>query len=213
MYSQEKRLKNNIAILGGSFNPIHNGHLKLAIKAYESFPVSKVLIIPNYSTYYKEDAGKDATSDRMEMVKLAIKDYPYMEFSDIEIRRAGVTYTIDTIEELLNDDPSLKIHFIIGGDSLEYIDKWKRAKDLLSKVTVLTAVRDDVDTKKSRRLIADLKSRYVNADIRLMDMKGVVISSSDIRNRVMAGISIEGLVPPQVEEYIINNGLYKNQEK
>ena len=213
MYSQEKRLKNNIAILGGSFNPIHNGHLKLAIKAYESFPVSKVLIIPNYSTYYKEDAGKDATSDRVEMVKLAIKDYPYMEFSDIEIRRAGVTYTIDTIEELLNDDPSLKIYFIIGGDSLQYIDKWKRAEELLSKVTILTAVRDDVDTKKSRRLIADLKSRYVNADIRLMDMKGVVISSSDIRNRVMAGISIEGLVPPQVEEYIINNGLYKNQEK
>ena len=126
--------ENNITILGGSFNPIHNGHIEMAKCAARQYNLENIVFMPNKSTYYKDNDAFVSDKDRINMLKLAIEDYDYMSVSDMEIRRGGVTHTIDTIRELKEEDPDRKIYFIIGGDSLEWVEKWVDADELLGSV-------------------------------------------------------------------------------
>lgn len=200
--------KRYIAILGGSFNPIHNGHLQMAISAHKQFDLDSVIVMPNKTTYYKENKAFVSDEHRLNMLELATCDYEYMSVSDMEIRRGGVTHTIDTVRELLQEDPDRGIYFIIGGDSLEWVDKWVEAEELLKSVTFLTAVRGETDHEKSLAIIERLEREYPFASVKLLDMEEYDVSSSDIRRRVQAGESITGLVPENVEKYILDNKLY-----
>ncbi len=201
--------ENSITILGGSFNPIHNGHLEMAISAHKEYNLDNIIFIPNKSTYYKDNDTFAGDDDRLEMIRLATEDYSYMSISDMEIRRGGITHTIDTIREFKKMSPERKIYFIIGGDSLEWIEKWVEADELLKLVTFLTAVRGKTDMRRSKEIIRDIYSRHDDAEILMLNMKDYPVSSSEIRDRISQGKDINGLVPDKVAAYIMSNNLYR----
>ena len=201
--------ENSITILGGSFNPIHNGHLEMAISAHKEYNLDNIIFIPNKSTYYKDNDSFAGDDDRLEMIRLATEDYSYMSISDMEIRRGGITHTIDTIREFKKMSPERKIYFIIGGDSLEWIEKWVEADELLKLVTFLTAVRGKTDMRRSKEIIRDIYSRHDDAEILMLNMKDYPVSSSEIRDRISQGKDINGLVPDKVAAYIMSNNLYR----
>ena len=198
----------DIAILGGSFNPIHNGHISMAVTAHEQYGLN-IILMPNSTTYYKENAYFAPNNHRIEMLRLVADRYDYMYYSDMEIVRGGITHTIDTIRELRNEDEGREIYFIIGGDSLEWIDKWVEADELLSIIHVLTAVRGSTDIVRTRELIAGITSVYSKSRIDILNMDNIDISSSSIRENIASNISITGLVPEYIENYIYTNKLYQ----
>lgn len=196
-----------IVLLGGSFNPIHNGHIAMAEAAHSEYG-HDIVLLPNKSTYYKDNSNFTSDEYRIDMLELVNDEYSYIYYSDIEIIRGGITHTVDTIRELKNEYGYKTIYFIIGGDSLEWIDKWVDADELLDNVIFLTAVRGETDKEKSRSIIDRIKNEHPLSDIRLLNMKENPVSSSEIRDRLKNGLSIEGMVPMSVESYIIKNKLY-----
>ena len=129
-----------IGIMGGTFNPIHNGHIALAQKAYEDLKLDKVLFMPSGTSYLKQNVL--SAKHRVEMVRRAILPYSYFELSLIEVNRAGNTYTYETLQQLKCENPNIEYYFIIGADSLFNIDGWKCPERLLKTCTILAAYRD-----------------------------------------------------------------------
>ena len=197
-----------IVLLGGSFNPIHNGHIAMAQTAH-TMTGQDIVLLPNKSTYYKDNSSFASDEDRISMLDKVCNEYDYLYYSDMEVVRGGVTHTIDTVRELKGNYGYKTIYFIIGGDSLEWIDRWVDAKELLANVIFLTAVRGDTDREKSLTIIDRIQGEHTSADIRLLDMKEMPVSSSDIRKKVGSNISIKELVPKSVEKYIIDKSLYR----
>lgn len=202
-------------ILGGSFNPIHSGHIKLALSALDEYKLDNVLIMPNNDTYYKKDASI-SDEDRVEMIRLAIDGCPGLILSDIEIQRGGITYTIDTVRELKEADrkngEDNEYYFIIGGDSLKNLYYWREIGELFKNLIFLAAVRDDIDNSRLEELRRIYLEHYPEARIEFLSVDAHNISSSDIRRRASCGESITGLVPESVEKYIIDHGLYLGEE-
>lgn len=200
-----------IGILGGSFNPIHNGHIMLARTALTEYKLDKVLIMPNCDTYYKKDAAI-SDDDRLQMIKLAIKDIEGLEPSDIELKRGGITYTIDTIRELKQADRENhvrnKYFFIIGGDSLKNLYYWREIKKLFSSMTFLAAVRDDIDITELQAIRESYIEKYKDVKIEFLSCDAGNISSSAIRKDVNGNVDISDRVPAAVDEYIRDKGLY-----
>ncbi len=201
---------NSIAILGGTFNPIHNAHIMMAETVYNTFHPEKVIIMPNYQTYYKQGASAVDVNYRIDMIDLAISDYPYMESSDLELRRGGITYTIDTINELRDIYPDKKIYFIIGGDSLAWLDKWVKADKLFKITTFIAFSRHDISYDKAVLEKERILALYPYADIIVMKEQIPDISSSYIREAIKSGSSVEGMLPESLIEYIVSNSLYKD---
>ncbi len=195
-------------VLGGSFNPIHNAHLDMAECAHNQFDIPEILIMPTAATYYKDGSALASPDKRMEMIRLAIKERnaeSFMKPSTLDLDRGGLTYTYDTINELrgLYD----KIYFIIGTDSLMYIDKWVKAESFLPQCTLLISLRpgdmpDDIQ-KQTCFLENDL-----GAHIEFMNTKVSPVSSSEIRRRIKAKKDVAGMLPDSVIRYIIKNELY-----
>lgn len=219
-------MSSKVAILGGSFNPIHNGHIQIAVKAYEQFDIDEILVMPNKTTYYKKTTTV-SDFDREMMVRLAIKPYHFMTYSDLEIRRGGVTYTYDTIKELheiyglsetedvMNENNEFtRIAFIIGGDSLAYLDKWYMAEELFKMVHFLCAIRDEVDEEEALLLIDKYKKVFPFAMIDLIKCDNYDISSTHIRELALKGeyetIKNNDYLNNDVLNYIISKDLYKN---
>ncbi len=200
---------NTIAIMGGSFNPIHNGHVSMAKAAYEQFPADKVLFMPSYNpSSYKDISEMVSASDRCRMVELAISDYPYMELSTLEIERGGRTYTADTLAQL--DGVYDYIYFIIGADSLYTLDRWYKPDYVMNHCHFLVANRDEQPSHKLMAKALYLKEMY-DARIDFIKLENIPISSSLIRERLACGLSVEGLVPDSVNNYIIKNHLYNKE--
>ena len=192
--------------MGGSFNPIHNGHIAIARAAYEQYDIDKILFMPSFNpSSYKDISDLVNPTHRCEMVKLAIKDYSYMELSTIEIERQGKTYTADTLKQL--DGVYDYIYFIIGADSLLALDKWYKAEYVLKNCHFLAADRDKHPSDELKNKAEYLCSKY-NARIDFISVEKIPISSSDIRKRAKNNESIDGLLPASVGEYIKHNHLY-----
>ncbi|MCR5213222.1 MAG: nicotinate (nicotinamide) nucleotide adenylyltransferase [Eubacterium sp.] len=200
--------KSSIAILGGSFNPVHSGHLAMARAAHD-FASTDVILMPNKTTYYKETKPFVADQHRIGMLQAAIKGFPYMRISLMEIERGGITHTIDTIRAFKEEYPLRTVYFIIGGDSLEWVDRWVDADELLQKTYFLVAIRGKTDRLRSLEIIERIKSEHPDSNMSLLTTDNIPISSTDIRERIRLGESIKGLVPEGVEEYIYTNNLYK----
>lgn len=204
---KEEIVMSQIVVFGGSFNPIHNGHLKMVQAVHEEYGFEKILIMPNNNTYYKVNSHAIEAKHRVNMIQLAISDVSYLAFSDMELVRGGMTYTIDTIRELkkvYND-----VYFIIGGDSLAYIHKWKSAEELMRLTHFLALGRDEIDEEKALSYIRENEKMFPGAKIAYVAMENSPISSSEIRENVIKGISIDDLVPDSVAAYIKEHGLYK----
>ncbi|MDE6388797.1 MAG: nicotinate-nucleotide adenylyltransferase [Lachnospiraceae bacterium] len=194
--------------MGGTFNPIHNGHLTLAKEAFKQFNLDEVLFMPCGVPYMKADQKVESGQIRAEMTALAIQDIPAFTLSTIEIKQQGNTYTYETLEYLKNLNPDTEYFFIVGADSLFHMTKWRYPERIFANCCILAAVRDDKTIVDMERQIRKLKREY-NAEIQLLQITCMDISSSDIRRKVNTGASIEHEVPESVRDYIEKKGLYR----
>ena len=202
--------KKKIGIMGGTFNPIHHGHLILAQTAYEQFQLDQILFIPNKNPYYKKMHQDVTEKHRSDMVRLAIEGNDAFAFSDVELDRDGTTYTVDTLRILTTENPDTEYYFIMGADSLYHFETWKDAQEILKMATLLVATRDSVAVHNIESQIEYLEEKYEDVDVKIycLTAPSLEISSSSLRNWVRKGRSIKYLVPEKVEAYIKENGLY-----
>ena len=195
-------------IMGGTFNPIHNGHLMLAKEAFRQFDLDEVLFMPCGVPYMKADQKVESGQIRAEMTALAIQDIPEFTLSTMEIEQQGNTYTYATLESLKETDPDTEYYFIVGADSLFHMTSWMHPERIFANCCLLAAVRDNKTISDMEEQVRLLQKQY-DADIRLLQIECMDISSSDIRRRVNRGESIEQEVPEAVRTYIERKGLYK----
>ena len=200
-----------LGILGGTFDPIHMGHLQMAEAVYRRMALAQVLFIPAYVPPHKVGMYFATAQERYAMTELAVADYPYFAVSDMELRRSGVSYTIDTLRELRRLYPSRELYFIIGADSVAQLHTWHNIEEMLELITFVAAGRpgyEGVMEQVARRLGQRARERII-----LLDTPEYDISSTDIRARIAGRASLAGLVPQAVEKYIYRHGLYAGQEK
>lgn len=199
-----------IGIMGGTFDPIHNGHLMLGEYAYQEFQLDEVWFMPNGNPPHKSnDTIESQTKNRVEMVRRAIAGKEYFSLQLYETKNKEVNYSYKTMEHFKKAYPEYTFYFIIGADSLFSIEKWVHPEILLRDCIVLAAYRDDTGTDEMLSQIQYLNEKY-GADIRLLNTPNVDISSSDIRERIKDGLSIRKMVPEAVFNYIEQNQLFRD---
>ena len=201
-----------IGIMGGTFDPIHNGHLMLGEYAYKQFALDKVWFMPNGNPPHKSNESIESqTRNRVKMVKLAIEKTPYFSLQLYEVENKGIHYSYKTLEYFRKAYPDHEFYFIIGADSLFSIERWVHPELLLKDCIVLAAFRDDKDTvEEMNEQIQYLNKKY-SADIRLLNTPNVDISSSEIRSNLKEGKSIKDFVPESVFAYIEEKQLYREE--
>lgn len=199
-----------IGVLGGTFNPIHYGHIDMGIKARAEFGLSQVLFVVAGDPPHKRIEDIVPAKERFEMVELALEDMPGLWASDIELKRKGHTYTVDTMRILKAMHPDADFLFIVGEDSLHQFDTWRDFGQLCRMTEFLCFPRPGNYQEEAREKIKDLGERF-DAVIHLsspIKIEYEDVSSTRIRELVREGKSISGLVPHAVEEYINAAGLY-----
>ena len=191
-----------IGIMGGTFNPIHNGHLLIGEYARTELSLDKVIYIPTGKPGHKSREEVVSGSKRYEMVNLAIKDNPYFESSPIEIDRRGVTYSLDTLKELRRIYKGEgEFYFIIGEDSLFNLENWKGFYELAKLCRFIVFKRRPIENEKILGKIEELNNKY-DVDITYLESPLMEISSTDIRKRLKDNKSIKYQVPRLIESYI-----------
>lgn len=198
-------------ILGGTFDPIHLGHLLIAETAYDLYNLDEVLIMPSGHSYFKDHQEKKVTDayTRLEMTRAAVSENPHLVLSDMETNRPGNSYTSETIRVLTEQHPDTQYYYIIGGDTVMSIRTWKDPEVIFQNTIILAALREDqFGERETEEQIKALKRAY-NADIRPLPIPVIGISSTDIRRRVEEGRSIHYMVPDSVERFIMESELYK----
>ena len=191
-----------VGIMGGTFDPIHIGHLIIAEKAREQFHLDEVLFIPSGTPYMKNVDEVLPGPIRTEMTSLAIEENPLFSVSTIEIEKEGSTYTYETLETLHEKNPNTEYYFILGADSLFAMENWKNPEKIFADCHILAALRNDKNIEEMETQAAYLKEKF-NADISLIKTGNIEISSSMIRELVKEGHSIRYLVADAVYDYII----------
>ncbi|ADL07534.1 nicotinate-nucleotide adenylyltransferase [Thermosediminibacter oceani] len=200
---------NRVGIMGGTFDPIHFGHLVTAEEARINFKLDKVVFVPAGNPPHKKNYKVSDAEHRYLMTALAINSNPYFEVSRIEIERSGYTYTVDTLRQFVDiygRDTSL--FFITGADAVLDILTWKDVKDVLSYCNFIAATRPGYPVNRLKEKLAEIKELY-GTHVYLLEVTAMAISSTEIRRRIKEGISIKYLIPENVEAYIIKNGLYR----
>lgn len=200
--------KKKIGIMGGTFNPIHIGHLILGQTALEQFQLDKVLFMPTKNPPHKSCDHILDDAVRAEMVGIAIKGNPNFELSTFEMDRVGITYTADTLFQLTKQNPDEEYYFIVGADSLFYIDRWKDPVTIFKLSKLLAAVRGQKSNKEMLQKIAELNETF-HASVDLLNSPNIDISSTEIRERAKNGMDIQYYVTPNVAKYIQKNNLYR----
>lgn len=202
-----------IGIMGGTFDPIHNGHLLLGRQAYDEYELKEIWFMPSGIPPHKKDHEVTAVEDRLAMVRLAVRNFSYFVCSDFEIQRQGNTYTAETLRLLHQKYPQHDFYFIIGADSLYQLENWYHPREVMGQAVLLVADREYEQAHcPIEEQIAVLKERY-DADIRLLHCKEVDIASAKLRERRAKGKSLASYVPEAVEEYINAHGLYQEEAK
>ena len=197
-----------VGLLGGTFNPIHYGHLLLAESARDRLELDKIIFIPTGSNPHKVGDCDINAYDRLNMTRLAVETNPCFELLSIEIEREGYTYTVDTLKELDQLYKDTDFYFISGADIIFEIDKWKEAHKVLNKLKIVTTCRPGYDQGHLDKRIEELQEIY-GAKILKLFTPEINISSSEIRSRIKHGYSIKYLLPDIVEEYILEQKLYR----
>jgi len=197
----------NLAIFGGSFNPVHNGHLTLAKNFTNRLQADKTLIIPSNTPPHKSADELASAAARLEMCRLAVSGLPGFEVSDIEINRQGRSYTVDTLRQLRGIYPCSRLFLIVGADMLLTLHLWKDYRDILDMAVVCAAPRN--------RQLADQLFEYAKtrlpktAQVIIESFPPVIVSSTEIRERIKKDLDVSHMLPTKVQEYIECSGLYK----
>lgn len=198
-----------MGIFGGTFSPIHIGHLGIALRAFEQYHLDKVIFLPNGNPPHKSGQHVLDGRIRAEMVKLAIAGRPEFGYSDMEILRKDFSYTAQTLERFCDQDPDADYYFIMGADSLDYLDSWYHPERIFAKASILAARRGDLDPARMEEKAQQIKEKFPEARIHFLDVPNIDISSNYIRHAVAEGYSVRYYVTDQVADYIEEHGLYR----
>lgn len=208
MESREK--KRRIGILGGTFDPIHKGHLLLAICAYEQFDLEKVFVMPSGNPPHKKEQEDRADKHhRLEMVKLACRPFPFLEPSDFELKRSGYIYTSETLQLFGKEYPGVDIYFILGADSLFDLETWRNPSLIMKCCTILVAAREGDWNMELEQQMNYLMKKY-NGSIKKIKFSLIPVSSSEIRQQLEQDCKVKKPgITKEVAEYIRENHLYE----
>ena len=198
--------------MGGTFDPIHMGHLILGEQSFEQLHLDKVLFMPSGNPPHKRNrAGRASDGQRVDMVRLAIEDNPHFELSLAEMHETGYTYTYRTLEELKEQNPDTDYYFIIGADSLFTFDEWKEPARICRACTLVVAVRDHASSDELNQEIKRLSAEY-EGRFTLLDTMNIDVSSHQIRQWISEEKSLKYYVPDKVISYMKENGIYRKKE-
>ncbi len=193
-----------IGILGGSFDPIHNGHLHMALKSYEQYALDEVWLIPNGNAPHK-DSGKMADANhRLAMCQLVADEYPFIKTCNIELISEEYSYTYITVTKLQQIHPQDEFYFIMGADSLDYFDKWRKPEIIASVCKILVINRDEFSEQDMEEKIKRINAIFP-ADISIVHCSKIDVSSTELRQKLD-----KSDVLPTVYEYICSHDLYGN---
>ncbi len=228
---ESRQTDKTLGILGGTFDPVHNGHLGLAGQVKERFRLDRILFVPARVSPHKLDQDGTPAHHRFEMLRLALAPHPDYGISEVEIHRSGPSYTVDTIDLLKAEAPEKELHLIMGQDTFESIATWKDTLRLLTLCHIIVARRrtgshkDFVENMKlcieklgvphtlqyQEENVLSFLNRASHTAIRFFDLPLMDVSSSEIRERIARKEQTKNLLPPKVENYIIENQLYRAQ--
>ena len=198
----------SIVIFGGTFDPVHLGHLILAEQARLQLKAEKVLFVPAAIPPHKRDLDVSPAKTRVEMLELAIAGNLAFDISTIELERGGVSYTVDTLRDLAQANPGAKLFLVVGGDSLGDLPTWREPEEIVKLATLAVAARPGREAPDEAKIPAAWRERIVR-----LDMPQVEIASREIRRRSAAGESVKYLVPAAVEAYLAAHRPYAGDSK
>ena len=207
--SQKKRQTKKVGIMGGTFDPIHIGHLILAESAYEQFGLDYVLVMPSGNPPHKKNREGGADNEqRTEMVRLAVASNPHLHLSLEEMHEMGYIYTSQTLARLRSTHPDTTYFFIMGTDSLFQFDTWHEPQQICDQCVLVAAKRDHVPSEMLDERIRQVAETY-HADVRKLDTPNIDLSSHQIRQWISEGRSCRYYLPGAVRKYIEKTGLYR----
>jgi len=220
-----------IGLIGGTFDPVHNGHLHLALQAQKLFDLQKVIFVPAYRSPHKLDLKPVSCGHRLTMLTLALENQPSFYLDEREINRNKVSYTIETLKDLNLLHPDWEIFLILGADAFKEIDTWKQSSQLLDFCSILVGTRPgtelnlpasiqrkfSLDEPKRQTCHSSLKTELIvfkkrkkNTQVILFEISPLDISSNNIRQRILNKEEIKNLLPLSVDNYIMEHRLYSN---
>ncbi|MGH2481430.1 MAG: nicotinate-nucleotide adenylyltransferase [Ktedonobacteraceae bacterium] len=211
----EESVGERTGLLGGTFDPVHYAHLAIAEEVYAALKLTRVLFVPAGQPPHKQGDAITPVQQRLAMLELAIAGNTHFEISLVDVQRAGPSYTVDTLRLLRQEwGPRAEFSFIIGGDSLEDLPDWYKPAEILAQATLVALMRPGYAEISSERR-ARLEARLPALKHRLISLEGprMDISSTELRQRVAEGRPIRYQVPDAVEEYILREGLYRNNNQ
>jgi len=208
VFSIRSMVDMRLGLYGGTFDPVHYGHLLLAEQCREQCALDEVWFIPTRSPPHKHAAGINSGIVRAEMLELATAGDPHCIVSRIELQREGVTFTVDTLRHLHQEDATRDLFFLIGADSLTDLPTWREPDGIAELATIVAVNRGDRPLPPRDALVSSL-GEHIASRVELVTMPGIDLSATDIRNRVSKGQSIRYMVPRAVEMYIYEHGLYR----
>ncbi len=225
----KNKVKNRVGILGGSFDPVHNGHLGLASQIKEKFGLNEVVFVPAYISPHKQGRETASASHRLAMLRLATAPFPYFKISEIELKRQGISYTVDTLSTLVSQQPQTDFFLIMGMDTFAGIHTWKNTSHLLKMCHLIIAARPGHSLEGAesqvKNLSKDVPGLYsqpiqtgnllvfehaeTNTTLNLFNLTLMQVSSSEIREKIHQNREFKNKLPPEVENYIMRNQLYR----
>ena len=209
----EELKRKKVGIMGGTFDPIHIGHLILAEHAYHQFELDAVLFMPSGNPPHKKDRfGRASTAERVAMVALAIEDNPHFVLSLEETDEHGFTYTAETLKRLTHEHPDTDYFFILGADSLFTFETWKDPQQICAHCTIIVAMRNHISSTVMAAQITHLEQLY-DVEILTLDTPNMEISSGDLRTHAAKNRSLRYYTPAVVANYIKEKQLYMECEE
>jgi len=200
-------VKGRIGLMGGTFDPIHLGHLVAAECAMEAASLDEIRFMPTYQPPHKSGDQGATPDERRAMVELAIASQPKFRLEPIELDRGGVSYSVDTAAELATREPNSQFFWIIGGDMVQYLPQWHEIEKLAGIVSFIGLHRPGYPIRQ-----AELPP-FLHAKLQFAEMPALDISSTDIRQRCREGRSIRYIVPEEVRRFIVGKGLYSHDRE
>ena len=194
-----------LGVLGGTFDPVHLGHLIIAEEAADRLGLDVVVFVPARDPWRKERSDIASAADRMAMVRLATRDNPRFRVSEVDLKREGPSYSVDTLDDLREQEDDAQLYFLVGYDTLMDIPHWREPKRLMNLAHLVTVVRPGyaIDFEVLERVMPGVRH-----NVTLLEIPEVGISSTEVRRRIAAGKSVRYWVPEPVAEYIRQRGLY-----